>query len=311
VNDYQTIVAMLGYKRPAGSKTERRFIADYLRPLGVQQDKAGNLYKRIGDSPVLWSCHTDTVHRAGGKQNVRLIDGIASVADQDSNCLGADDTAGCWLMSEMIKAERPGLYVFHRSEEIGGVGSHYIATRFPALLIKSKIAIAFDRRGTNSVITHQAGLRGCSDAFAYSLGNALGMGHRPDPGGVFTDTANYMDLVGECTNLSVGYANEHSRDECLDVPYLRDLRDALLSLDGRDLIAERKPGEYDEDWQLPGDHWQDDDQEPLHGYSRPSLYQLVRDNPNEVADFLEGYGFGRRELEDAILERGGIVQRSH
>jgi hypothetical protein len=315
MTDLQTIVAMLGYRRPAGSKTERRFIADWIKPLGMSQDKCGNLYKRIGDSPILWSCHTDTVHKAGGQQAVRLLDGIATVADHSSNCLGADDTAGAWLMREMILAERPGLYVFHRGEEIGGVGSYYIATRFAALLIKSPIAIAFDRRGTQSIITHQAGGRCCSDAFAYSLGNALAMGHRPDSGGTFTDTANYMDQIAECTNISVGYNDEHTRSESLDTNYLLDLRDALLTLDGRDLIVERKPGELDpDDWTR--DSWysglhsfSDADQMPISGRSTRSLYQLVRDNPNEVADFLEGYGFGRKEIEDAILERGGIVQR--
>src|SRR5689334_19940192 len=98
MNQLQTIVAMLGYKRPAGSKTERAFIREWIRPLGVEQDKAGNLYKRIGDSPVLWSCHTDTVHKDGGGQLVAVKDGIATVASPNSNCLGADDTAGIWLM---------------------------------------------------------------------------------------------------------------------------------------------------------------------------------------------------------------------
>lgn len=307
MNALQTIVAMLGYKRPAGSKTERRFIADYLKPLGLSQDKCGNLYKRIGDSPALWSCHTDTVHKTGGQQSVRLIDGIASVADKASNCLGADDTAGVWIMTEMIKAERPGLYVFHRSEEIGGIGSSYIASQFPKLLEQSSIAIAFDRRGTNSIITHQAGLRGCSDAFASSLGKALGMGHTADATGLFTDTANYVDAIGECTNLSVGYVNEHRSTETLDTSYLIGLRDALLNLDARDLVVERKPGEFEDDYYAGG--WEAQfDQEPL-GYSTQSLFSLVRDNPMEIADFLEEYGFGCRELEDAILSRGGIVSR--
>lgn len=307
MNDLQTIVAMLGYKRPAGSRTERRFIADYLRPLALQQDKCGNLYRRIGDSPVLWSCHTDTVHRDGGKQNVRLIDGIATTADKASNCLGADDTAGVWLMVEMIKAERPGLYVFHRSEEIGGIGSSYIADSFPKLLEQSTIAIAFDRKGCNSVITHQWGGRCASDAFAYSLGNALAMGHRPDDTGSFTDTANYMGLIAECTNLSVGYVGEHTSKESLDVSYLIDLRDALLGLDGRDLIVERDPN-YDEDtfdreeWHSGVHAFTDADQSPRHTLD---IYQLVRDNPAEVADFLEEYGFSASELASVIRLRGG------
>lgn len=311
MNDLQTIVAMLAYKRPAGSRTERRFIADWIKPLGMSQDKCGNLYKRIGDSPVLWSCHTDTVHKAGGQQKVRLIDGIATAADLSSNCLGADDTAGIWLMREMILAQKPGLYVFHRQEEIGGVGSDYIATRFPSLLARSDIAIAFDRRGTNSIITHQGGLRCCSEAFAYSLGNALAMGHRPDSGGSFTDTANYVQLVGECTNLSAGYVDEHTRVESLDTGYLLELRDALISLDGRDLIVERKPGDYEDAWS-PASMFRDADQEPdrYGDYTSTSLYALVRDNPEHIADFLEQYGFSKQEIAGEVLLRGGLVNRN-
>jgi hypothetical protein len=312
MNDLQTIVAMLGYKRPAGSKTERAFIREWLRPLGLHQDKAGNLYKRIGDSPVLWSCHTDTVHKGGGAQMVVIKDGIATVASRNSNCLGADDTAGVWLMREMIRSERPGLYVFHRAEEIGGHGSQYIANKFPALLEQSSIAVAFDRRGTQSVITHQWGGRCCSDAFAYSLGNALGMGHRPDDGGTFTDTANYMDKISECTNLSVGYFDEHRKTESLDTSYLIELRDRLLAVDGRDLIISRDPNAYDDDltglWRGSNqDPW--DDEITEKGYA--SLYAMVKDNPREVADMLEGYGVDEQTLASEILIRGGIVTRRH
>lgn len=306
MNDLESIVAMLGYKRPAGSKTERAFIRDWIRPLGVQQDKAGNLYKRIGDSPVMWSCHTDTVHRDGGQQRVVFEDGICTT--RASNCLGADDTAGVWLMRALILAERPGLYVFHRAEEIGGHGSQYIADKFPSLLEKSSVAIALDRFGTDSIITHQAGGRCCSDAFAYSLGNALGMGHRPDDGGTFTDTANYMRLIPECTNLSVGYYDQHRAAESLDTSYLLELRDRLLALDGRDLIVERDHTKEEDDyWGQPYGMFDDADQYPVRGYS--SMLQMVKDNPREVADILESYGLDSQTLAGEIYVRGGIISR--
>jgi hypothetical protein len=246
------------------------------------------------------------VHRTGGPQSVRIIDGIATTADKKSNCLGADDTAGVWLMREMILAERPGLYIFHRAEEIGGVGSSWIAEHNRPLLERTAMAIAFDRRGTNSIITHQGAGRGCSDAFAYSLGNALGMGHRPDDGGTFTDTANYMFDIAECTNLSVGYANEHRATESLDCAYLVELRDHLLELSWQDLIVERKPGAVDDDWSSFG-CWAGDDQEMR---DIPDMYRLVRDNPAEVADFLEEWGFGTSEIKNAIRQRGGSTTRN-
>ena len=47
--------------------------------------------------------------------------------DHASDCLGADDGAGVFLMLEMIDANVEGTYIFHRGEERGGWGSSQIA----------------------------------------------------------------------------------------------------------------------------------------------------------------------------------------
>lgn len=306
------LLTMLAMRRPAWSKTERKFIERFIRPLGMQEDELGNLYKRIGDAPVLWSSHTDTVHTQGGTQLLSLVNGVVTQSDKQSNCLGADCTAGVWLMLEMIRAKRPGLYVFHRAEEIGGKGSEFIAKHRADILAGIKFAVAFDRRDKHSVITHQWHGRCCSDAFAASLANALGMHHSHDSGGSFTDTANYTDLIGECSNLSVGYLHEHTKRESLDTHYLTELRDALLRLDPADLVSERIPGSIDPDDYAPVvtfDPWDDDNETRHRGVG--SLQSLVRDHPDEVADWLEEYGINADELETAIFLRGGIVRKRH
>jgi hypothetical protein len=306
------LLAMLAMRRPAWSKTERNFIYRYLRPLGLQEDELGNLYKRIGDAPVLWSSHTDTVHTHGGTQLLRLSNGIISQSDKSSNCLGADCTAGVWLMMQMIRANRPGLYVFHRAEEVGGKGSEFIAKNRPDILEGIKYAIAFDRRGHGSIITHQWGGRCCSEAFSVSLSKALGMSHDSDSGGSFTDTANYIDLIGECSNLSVGYMNEHTKRETLDFDYLDTLRAALLKLDASTLVQERQPGDIDPaDWEDDVTRWgafDDDDQMP-RGFASGSLASLVRNHPDEVADWLEEYGITAEEVATAVYLRGGVIRR--
>lgn len=297
-----TLLDMLSYRRPAWSKSEHEFITEYIMPLGVTVDQFGNLHKRIGKAPVLWSSHTDTVHTVGGKNKLSVDNGI--VRAKNSNCLGADCTAGVWLMIEMIRANRPGLYVFHRAEEIGGKGSEYIAHSTPELLDGIKYAIAFDRRDTWSVITHQFGGRCCSDVFAVSLAAALDMGHAPDSTGSFTDTANYTDLIGECSNLSVGYLHEHTKNETLDTRYLFKLRDALLRLDVHDLVSERQPGEYDDNDWLSWLHCED--QEPR--CTSRTLASLLKDHPDEVADWLDHHGVDVSEIETAIQLRGGVLR---
>ena len=247
---------MLSYCRPNGSRTESKFINKYIRPVGITYDKRGNMYKKIGDSPVMWSCHTDTVHSKQGFQkieywvNAKSGDTFLGVAQGDkSSCLGADDTTGIWLMLEMIKRNVPGLYIFHRAEEVGGLGSKWIAANNAAVFKDIKFAIAFDRKDTESIITYQRGTRCCSDEFAKSLAAELGMKHKCDEGGSFTDTASYVDLIAECTNVSTGYYNAHCASEHTNIDYLFQLRDALCKIDVTKLVEKRKPGENTRKWE--------------------------------------------------------------
>lgn len=236
---------ILSIMRPHGSKTEAKFIEEFIKPLNPTVDGIGNQIVRIGDAPIMWSCHIDTVHNYGGIAPLKVDDkGIITVHDRSmANCLGADDGAGIWLMKQMILAERPGLYVFHRGEERGGIGSKWLAKNTPKVLDGIEAAIAFDRKDTESIITHQFGGRCCSEVFANSLSDAIGLGMKSDSGGSFTDTASYTDLVGECTNVSVGYKWQHSRTEFQDMPFLLKLLDHMLQVDTRDLKFKRKPGE--------------------------------------------------------------------
>ncbi len=243
------LLEMLTYPRPAFSEADELFCARYIEPTGARADAFGNYILRIGprdirDGParVAWCAHTDTVHRASGRQRLRISNGIVRVANPlRSNCLGADDTTGVWLLLEMIRADVPGLYIFHRAEERGCLGSNWIEQNAPELLGGIDYAIAFDRAGYDSVITHQMGARTASDAFAWSIAAQLPPGMAPDDGGVYTDTEVYAHIIPECTNLSVGYARQHSANETQDLDFARQLRDALLRLDVDALACERTP----------------------------------------------------------------------
>lgn len=282
------IVDMLAYKRPHKSASERKFLRRFIEPLGAKMDGHGNFMLRIGDAPVLWSCHTDTVHSKGGKQKMWYTEkGVLTVNADTGSCLGADDGAGVYLMYHMAKAGVPGLYIFHRGEEKGCIGSKLIAKKNPDLLKGIKFAIAFDRMGYKDVITHQRGDRCCSDEFAKSLADLLGDGYSPCRG-VYTDTANYTDLIGECTNISVGYFNQHSQREELDVPFLDKLLDKLLTLDISKLVESRKPGEkdssysyssYSNDWYCGGDYGYPYGHNSYYSQRQREIRPIERDNP--------------------------------
>lgn len=236
------LLLILTYKRRSGTKSEAQFIDDFIRPMnGIQEDTYGNFYVQVGEEAptTLFSCHTDTVHRTDGYQKV-LYDAnrMEMFVDHTGECLGADDGAGIWLLRRMIEENVPGLYVFHRDEEIGGHGSNHIATVEPGILMGIDRAVAFDRRGTRDIITHQHG-KCSSDEFALALAGQLQMNYSPSDGGVFTDTANYVDHIQECTNVSCGYYNEHTNQEIQDVRHVLNLADRLVGVNWNDLPSVR------------------------------------------------------------------------
>ena len=328
-----TLCRMMTYKRKAGSMSERKFIQKYIKPLpNARQDNYGNWIVRCGDSAIMYSCHTDSVHKSDGKQQLKLTANVLSLAADRHQVLGADDAAGVWIMREMILAKKPGLYVFHREEESGGKGSTFIAEQAPETVAGIKAAIAFDRRGTSDVITHQAGGRCASDDFANSLAAQLGGSYRKCSGGIFTDTANYTDLIGECTNISVGYDDEHTKGETLDIDHIQRVRHAMLNMDESKLVFSRKAGDVDPNWRSAYSYYTDlysdydVDQEPTwrsnHGatpyiaaaYGSQTDYhkmtKLIEDNPKEIADLLEEYGLTLEDLRGEIYTRGGVIRQS-
>jgi hypothetical protein len=247
---------MLTYRRAHDSLGEAQFIARYIAPVAHPiNDPQGNVQAyalKIGSSRVAFCAHTDSVHNRQNPEPRQRVAFDAQraeyfVADEKQrDCLGADNAAGCYVLLRMIAADVPGLYVFFRGEERGGIGSSYIAKHCADLFSGIDAAIAFDRRGTGSIITEMMIGKTCSDAFAQSLADGLDLGHALDDTGSFTDTANLAGLVAECTNVSCGYESEHSAHETLDADYLDLLADACVAFFSGDaaLVIEREPGDF-------------------------------------------------------------------
>ena len=239
----QRLIDMLSYRRPHDSDTELEFTKRFIDPYDPGRDEFGNMYINVGAwSRTLFTCHVDTVHHKPGRQKLGYVEseGLLVLADKESNCLGADDAAGVWVMLNMIDAGIPGTYLFHRAEERGGQGSKWIEANWPTWLEAFDRAVAFDRRGTNSVITHQLNYeRGCSSEFANALCAQLGRDWYPDDSGIFTDTAFYFSRIPECTNISTAYEDEHSEAESLNWPALRLILGQVLAVKWDDLPVRR------------------------------------------------------------------------
>jgi len=244
-----TLQRALSVKRPHESKTTAAF-TQWLQDNTpdhciTSRDGAGNLHvdaRLNATHRTLFVAHVDTVHREEGKNK------IAKTAERwsaDGAALGADDGAGCAMLMHLLHANVPGYYIFTQGEECGGIGAKFLATNLPGLLSEFDRAIAFDRKGIDSVITYQGMGRCCSEAFAEALSGALNRDDRmmylPDDTGVYTDTAEFVDIIPECTNISVGYYHEHGDREYIDVLHFQALADAVLGFDWDGLVTERDP----------------------------------------------------------------------
>lgn len=231
-----------------GSRTEQNFCNYFLLNLpNAWEDISGNIHVIVehadGSWPmVVWASHTDTVHREEGYQKIKYAKGIVQLDDPTSNCLGADCTIGVWIMREMIYAGVPGHYIFHWGEEKGCIGSGHLVKINPKIVKNAKCVISLDRRGSDEIITFQRGMRTASDAFANSVASMLPKGYKPSDKGIYTDSAEYAEIVPECTNIGVGYTNEHHTDEKADLGVALKLVNAIIrDWDERNLVIERDP----------------------------------------------------------------------
>lgn len=232
-------------KRPHGAESTNKF-SQWLRkllPATHTVDACGNIHVdvRFKSSKTLFVAHVDTVHRTGGKNKVIKTDKKWSASGAP---LGADDGAGVAILMHMIASGVPGYYIFTQGEEVGGVGAKWLAENKADLLRQFDRAIAFDRRATYSVITHQGFGRCCSDEFADALSdqfNRKGMLFASDDTGVYTDTAEFTHFIPECTNISAGYDMEHSDRETLDIEHFTDLVKNVSKVDWEALPVKRDP----------------------------------------------------------------------
>jgi len=330
----KTLTSMLEYKRPHGSYSETNFINRFIKPHTDLVDEYGNCYAFIDGidnralPTLLFTAHTDTVHKTSGKQEIDIILGKDNPAVSlwhgvednrfaivnKSECLGADDGVGVFLQLAMIQyyKENPPQYniafAFFRNEEHGGVGSAASLETKNELLITifeniDKV-ISLDRAGYDDIITTQGG-RCCSDKFAAQFKEHFSF---TPARGSFTDSANFTDEYSEsgykeCTNLSVGYFNQHGKNESVDLTFVIDiLLPKLLSFNWGDLKVYREFNEADEfDFYKSSYNFSFNDIDKIdYLASNESLQKIARTNPDKIIHFMKCYGV----FDDFIIEYG-------
>lgn len=275
-----TFLKLTSRRYPNGTEDLAMDVVKELLPnIKFEQDEFGNYYlfilKENGEfSDTMFTSHLDTINSGPYtksktiwctiqkkmidnplyKDNIvddmsikHVFDGDFIKTDGETN-LGADDKAGVAIMMNLISENIPALYYFFVGEESGCIGSSSLAEvwgkgNFPTI----NRCISFDRRGYDSVITSQGGIC-ASNEFATELSkrlNEYGFWFKPDPTGVYTDSAEFTSVIPECTNLSVGYFSEHTKTERQDIEFLEFLAATLIVIDWDTLPTVReKTKEY-------------------------------------------------------------------
>ena len=239
MNIRETFLKLTQWTYPHGTESK---LKPFL-PKGFQEDDFGNYFIKIGESDTMFTCHLDTCSPL--YQKVNHVIGSKIIKTDGKTILGADDKAGMTVLLYMIEKGVPGLYYFFIGEEVGGIGSSAASSMSFSEYNK---CVSFDRRGYDSVITEQWFGKCCSDEFAQALANSLNKAHlsfnfRPDPTGIFTDSASFMDDIPECTNISVGYFSEHQVTESQNIQFLTNLCEAVVKIDWSSLPVMRNPNE--------------------------------------------------------------------
>jgi hypothetical protein len=302
----ETIKSYLEYARAPFSIAEENFINRYIVPRGSYADSFGNHFIRLGtgDKKIALTCHTDTIHHFGGKQELTQQGEWLQLKNQKRGfCLGADDGAGIYAINQLVDNFKRGLYSFDpeavsliicyfRDEERGGCGSAF-AAKNSNLFDDIPIIISLDRQDQNDIVISQLSASCCSDNFTIPLMNHF---NSSPAHGSFTDSATWMDLPAncgfrECTNLSVGYENQHSGNERLNTDFLLDFFiPKLLSFDWGQLTATRVPNDFN-NWDYSGNY--------SGGYSGnySDLEDYVYRNPATVSDYLDSCGISVNDLK--------------
>ena len=268
------LVTILSWRRKHGTHSEARF-NDWLEAYIKLNAKAASVTRMskldniVATMPradgkasdVLFSCHVDTQDHtvtgtlqctSNGLRQKVLYDanfGHLMLDTKDAGaggCLGADDGIGVWIMLEMLTAGVPGTYVFHRGEEVGGLGANAMLSECKDFLATHDMAVAFDRPDTDEVIVTQGGSVCASDKFGHALAAQLNglnpaFDYKISRNGVFTDTKVYRGVIAECVNIGVGYWGQHGTKETQDYGHALALKDACLSLGWDGLPIDRDP----------------------------------------------------------------------
>ena len=206
----------------------REYVLEILSPFvdHITVDQSGNILAqkkyRSGNGPtILLNAHLDTVEPF---EPARTIIKDNTIWSSSKGILGADDRAGVAVLLEVARhlfdSQFNGTvkYILTVKEEIGLVGARKVNDYF---LWDVDAAIVVDRRGKGDIVTSCGGyIPFCNESyggFFEGVAKEKGLSGWKCTTGGSSDTRIWAEHGIQSVNLSVGYGNEHTENESLDI----------------------------------------------------------------------------------------------
>lgn len=162
--------------------------------------------------------HYDTVFHHSNTWDQVKVDQYGPILFNHSSKsagIGADDRSGCALLWSLRNSGHSLLLL--PDEEIGCKGSRHLVDQYPDVLKNHAFLMQFDRRGSKDLVyysNYHEGLHKFMCRYFYDYSRAYGSN---------TDVAVLArESLIAGVNVSIGYSNEHTKDEVQDVfDYMR------------------------------------------------------------------------------------------
>lgn len=174
----------------------------------------------LGDTPIGLVAHMDTVHRTPVAQ---------LFYDKEQNVMwspqgiGADDRAGVYSIIELTTRGLMPTIILTTDEEVGGLGAIALVSDISTPPVPINFLIELDRQGRNDSVYYD-----CDNRLFEKYINHYGF---VSDWGSFSDISYIAPAWGiAAVNLSVGYFNEHSVKEYLNVGYMYETIDKVENI---------------------------------------------------------------------------------
>lgn len=183
----------------------------------------GNIVSlRYRNRPV-FVAHMDTINDKA-LINQLYVDRNQNILYRKNSILGADDRAGVNLILNHCKNIN---FILTVDEEMGGIGISQLVNETSLLeeLLEYSCCIELDRKGTQDILGSVHGY--CEKDLDDAIQNILPS--YKSVSGIFTDIDYLYEYIA-CVNISVGYYNQHTINEYLDMNHYNYINSKIIAL---------------------------------------------------------------------------------